>query len=88
MQIATVSEKGQVVIPAGLRRSLGIKAGTELGFELEGGFIRVSLKQAVTPSQIDSGYGLLRAKAPAKSVVSKRRLSDFDVAQAMRAKSK
>jgi AbrB family looped-hinge helix DNA binding protein len=33
---ATVSTKGQIVIPARLRESLGIEAGTRISFRLEG----------------------------------------------------
>jgi antitoxin PrlF len=77
---AIVSEKGQVVIPAALRRSLGIKPGTQLEFEREGNTIRVTVEGAVPPSRIDEGYGLL--KAPRAR--GQRRLSDFDPAVAMR----
>lgn len=80
MTTVTVSDKGQVVIPAAMRRNLGIKPGTELEFELEGSAIRVSLRQRVPASSIDSGYGLLRAKPSKKA----RSLTEFDVAQAMR----
>jgi len=76
----TVSEKGQVVIPAALRRSLGIKPGTQLEFEREGDTIRVTIEGAVPPSHIDEGYGLLKAAR----VRGQRRLSDFDPAVAMR----
>jgi antitoxin PrlF len=82
MPIVTVSEKGQVVIPAAIRRGLGIKPGTELDFELEGGSIRVSLRQSVPEASIDSGYGMLRAKR----VAQPRRLADFDAAAALRRK--
>ena len=41
MASVTVSEKGQVVIPAGIRRRLGIEPGSKLDFELEGDSIRV-----------------------------------------------
>jgi len=80
MKTVTVSEKGQVVIPAAIRRGLGIKPGTELEFELEGSSIRINLHQAVPATSIESGYGMLRAKASGKP----RNLDDFDVAQAMR----
>lgn len=80
MQTVTVSEKGQVVIPVAIRRSLGIKPGTELGFELEGASIRVSLRIPVPTSQIEDGYGMLQAKATR----APRHLQDFDVAQAIR----
>lgn len=69
-----------MVIPAALRRSLGIKPGTQLEFEREGDTIRVTVESAVPPSRIDEGYGLLKAAR----VRGKRRLSDFDAAVAMR----
>jgi antitoxin PrlF len=80
MLASTVSDKGQVVIPAAYRRMLGIKAGTALDFELEGSSLRVSLRHEVTRSAIDEGYGMLSAKSK-----SPRRLADFDVALAMKA---
>lgn len=80
MATVTVSEKGQVVIPAAIRRGLGIKAGCELDFELEGSSIRVSLRHAVPEASITSGYGMLTAK-PARGA---RKLQDFDAAEAMR----
>lgn len=80
MTTVTVSDKGQVVIPAAIRRGLGIKPGTELEFELEGSEIRVSVRHAVPTANIDEGYGMLRAKPSSKQ----RKLEDFDAAQAMR----
>ena len=80
MASVTVSEKGQVVIPASIRRDLGIKPGTELEFELEGASIRVTLRHDVEPTRIDEGYGMLRPKATGKP----RSLKDFDPAQALR----
>ena len=80
MATVIVSEKGQVVIPAALRRSLGIKPGTQLEFEREGDTIRVTVEGAVPLSRIDEGYGLLKAAR----VRGQRRLSDFDPAVAMR----
>jgi antitoxin PrlF len=80
MSKVTVSAKGQVVIPAAIRRGLGIKPGTELDFELDGGTIRVSLRQGVPPATIASGYGMLRAKPAGRP----RSLAEFDVAEAMR----
>ena len=42
--IVTVSEKGQVVIPAVLRARLGISAGTRLEVTEEGGNLRLLLE--------------------------------------------
>lgn len=80
MPIVTVSEKGQVVIPAAIRRDLGIKPGTELEFELEGSTIRVSMRHDVPAASLDAGYGMLKAR-PARRA---RKLMEFDVAAAMR----
>jgi antitoxin PrlF len=80
MPTVTVSEKGQVVIPAGIRREFGIKPGMQLDFEVEGTSIRVSVRHGVPITSIDSGFGMLKAKSSGKP----RRLLDFDVAEAMR----
>lgn len=79
MSIVTVSEKGQVVIPAEIRRQLGIMPGCQLDFSLEGNTIRVELKRRIQPSRSEDGYGMLVCTQPGE-----RRLADFDVAQAMR----
>jgi antitoxin PrlF len=81
MQSATVSDKGQVVIPAPLRQRLGIKPGSVLDFELDNAGLRIQLRHAATPSQLESGFGMLRAKP---SGGKRGKLSAFDVAQAMR----
>ncbi|EXJ13969.1 AbrB/MazE/SpoVT family DNA-binding domain-containing protein [Imhoffiella purpurea] len=79
MSAVTVSEKGQVVIPAAIRRRLGINPGSKLDFELEGDSIRIRLLKSIPPSRVEDGYGLLRCERPGE-----RRLADFDVADAMR----
>jgi AbrB family looped-hinge helix DNA binding protein len=79
MHTVTVSEKGQVVIPAEIRRQLGITPGCQLDFTLEGSTIRVELRRHVKPTRPEEGYGMLTCKKPGV-----RRLSEFDVAQAMR----
>jgi antitoxin PrlF len=84
MQNVTVSDKGQVVIPASIRRSLGIRPGVQLGFEVDGAVIRVSVQQAVVASDVASGYGMLKAKRTNK----KRDLMAFDIAAAMRTAAK
>jgi AbrB family looped-hinge helix DNA binding protein len=76
MHVVTVSEKGQVVIPAEIRRQLGITPGCQLDFTLEGNMIRVELKWRVTPTRPEDGYGMLVCTKPGS-----RCLSEFDVAQ-------
>ena len=79
MSSATVSEKGQVVIPAEIRKVLGIAPGTRLDFSVEGQSIRVEVARRAAPTRLEDGYGLLVCRKPGT-----RRLADFDVAQAMR----
>ena len=79
MSTVTVSDKGQVVIPAAIRRRLGIEPGTRLDFELEGDTIRVRPLRTVRRTRPEDGYGMLTCEQPGE-----RRLADFDVAAAMR----
>jgi antitoxin PrlF len=79
MSTVTVSDKGQVVIPATIRRRLGINPGSKLDFELEGDSIRIRLLKSIPTSRAEDGYGLLRC-----DLTGERRLADFDVADAMR----
>ena len=83
MQIVTVSEKGQVVIPADIRRRLGISPGCQLAFDLEGSVIHVRMKRRIVPTRVEDGYGMLHCSEPGD-----RRLADFDVAEAMREQEK
>lgn len=82
MRRITVSDKGQVVIPAAIRRRLGLVPGSKLDFELEGDSIRVRPLKSIPPSRAEDGYGLLRCELPGE-----RRLADFDVAEAMLAEA-
>ena len=63
---AYVTSKGQVVVPARLRRKFGIKPGTRLNFSEEKGRIVV---QPVTKEFIDSFCGIFKLKPGEKSAV-------------------
>jgi AbrB family looped-hinge helix DNA binding protein len=79
MVTVTVSDKGQVVIPAVIRKRLGITPGCQLAFILDGNAIRVEIKRkANNPTTIDEGFGMLVCP-PGQP----RQLSNFDVAKAM-----
>lgn len=56
METAIVTSKGQVVIPAKIRRALGIKAGTRLVFDQKQGTFEV---RPITEAYIDSVKGIL-----------------------------
>lgn len=79
MLTVTVSDKGQVVIPAEIRRRLGITPGCQLDFSLEGNVIHAEVKRPVTRSKAEDGFGMLVCRRPGT-----RHLADFDVARAMR----
>lgn len=79
MALVTVSEKGQVVIPASIRQRLGIFPGCQLDFTVDGNTIQIVVKRIIKPTDVEDGYGLLVCNKPGQ-----RRLDDFDVAQGMR----
>lgn len=56
METAIVTSKGQVVIPAKIRRSLGIRQGTRLVFDQKQGTIEV---RPITEAYIESVKGIL-----------------------------
>lgn len=63
---AYMTSKGQVVIPARLRRKYGLKEGTRLNFvEEEGRFV----VQPVTKEYISSFRGIFKSKPGEKSAV-------------------
>jgi antitoxin PrlF len=79
MSTVTVSDKGQVVIPADIRKTLGITPGCQLDFTLEGSTIRAELIRKIRASSLKEGFGMLVCN-PGRP----RSLANFDVAQAMR----
>lgn len=83
MPAATLTEKGQVVIPAEIRARHGLTPGTQVEFVDEGGTIRLVVRRRVTPSDPAAGYGLVKIKPTGKS----RRLADFDPASLLKGKA-
>jgi antitoxin PrlF len=79
MTAAIVSPKGQVVIPAPIRKQLGITPGSLVSVSVQDGAVRIALERPVKASTHDEGVGLLCYTGPA------RRLADFDVAALMHA---
>ena len=68
---AKVSEKGQVTIPKKLRDQLGIGAGDELDFEVEGG--RIVAGKVVEQDAIDRLYGSLKLPASTDELIDEMR---------------
>jgi AbrB family looped-hinge helix DNA binding protein len=80
MPAATLTAKGQIVIPAEIRQRHGLTPGTQLEFVDDGGSIRLVIHRRVLPSDPAAGYGLLR---PASKGVA-RRLAEFDAAATLK----
>lgn len=76
MPAATLTEKGEVVIPAEIRARHGLTPGTQIEFVDEGGTIRLVVRRRATPSDSAAGYGLVKFKPGGKP----RRLAEFDAA--------
>ena len=73
MDAAYVTTKGQLVIPARIRRKLGIKPGTKVCFVERGGNI---LFQPVTKEYIRSVCGMLKSTAPVTEELLSERKKD------------
>jgi AbrB family looped-hinge helix DNA binding protein len=82
---AYVTSKGQLVVPARLRRKYGIKAGTRVRFVERD---REILLQPVTRQYIRSVCGLLAAAGPATPDLLKERARDKQQEEARRGKSR
>ncbi len=66
MNAAYVTSKGQLVVPASIRRRFGIKPGTRINFVEEGDRI---IFQPVTKEYINSFCGIFKQKPGEKSIV-------------------
>ena len=80
MAAATLTEKGQIVIPAEIRARYELTPGTQVEFVDEGGVIRLLVRRRVKPTDPSAGYGLVKVK----SIGRTRRLSEFDAARLVR----
>ena len=56
MSTAAVSDRGQGVIPAEIRRLLGIAPGTRLDFTIEGHSLRVEVARRAAPTRLEDGW--------------------------------
>jgi AbrB family looped-hinge helix DNA binding protein len=79
MAAATLTVKGQVIIPAEIRARYELTPGTQVEFVDEGGAIRLVIRRRVAPSRPSAGYGLVKIE-PRSPGSPPRRLSSFDPA--------
>ncbi|MBB5272550.1 AbrB/MazE/SpoVT family DNA-binding domain-containing protein [Quisquiliibacterium transsilvanicum] len=76
MSTLLVSSKGQIVLPAALRRRLGMGAGARIEVLEEPDGLKLRVVRPVATADVTGMAGLV--KAPARGVP--RRLEDFDPA--------
>lgn len=74
--MATLTDKGQVVIPAAIRRRYGLVPGTKVEFVDVDGSIRLRITRPAPPSTVDEGFGMISLPRTGRE----RRLADFDPA--------
>lgn len=76
MSTLLVSSKGQIVLPAALRRRLGMGAGARIEVLEESDGVKLRIVRPVVTADIAELAGMV--KAPTRGVP--RRLKDFDAA--------
>lgn len=76
MRTLLVSSKGQIVLPAELRRRLGMGPGARIEVHEEQDGLKLRVVRAVAAADVNDLAGLV--KAPSRGVA--RRLEDFDPA--------
>jgi AbrB family looped-hinge helix DNA binding protein len=76
MAAATLTDKGQIVIPSEIRTRYGLTPGTQVEFVDDGTSIRLVVRRRVTPSDAARGYGMVKVASTGRP----RRLSTFDPA--------
>jgi AbrB family looped-hinge helix DNA binding protein len=80
MSAATLTERGQLVVPADIRRKYGLSPGTQVEFVDNGGTLRLVVRRRVAPSDPQAGFGMIKVGSRGRA----RRLSTFDAASLMR----
>jgi AbrB family looped-hinge helix DNA binding protein len=74
MSTLTVSSKGQIVLPAPVRRRLGLAAGAQLEVLEEPDGVRLRVVRSIRKSKVKALAGMVKLRAKGKP----RRLADFD----------
>jgi AbrB family looped-hinge helix DNA binding protein len=76
METSIVTVKGQVVIPAKLRRKYGIKSGTRIHFYENNGEIRMV---PVTHELIDANIGFLGTKGKLRRALAEEKKKEREL---------
>lgn len=83
MPTLLVSSKGQIVLPAAIRRRLGLGVGTQLELLEEPDGLRLRIVRAVPKTDLTQLAGMVQAPSAGKP----RRLQDFDPASLLSRKA-
>lgn len=70
MNTTIVTTKGQIVIPAEIRKKYGIEVGTKIRFDVEDGEIKLI---PITEEVIKSNIGMLKSKGKLLKVLLKEK---------------
>ena len=84
MTTMTVSSKGQIVLPANIRRRLGLMAGTQMEIIEEPDGVRLVVTRPVQTTDVAACAGMVTAPSKGKP----RKLSEFDAASLLRKTTK
>jgi antitoxin PrlF len=76
-RVSVVTRKGQVTIPADIRRALNIKEGDKVAFTMEEGRVKLSR----TGSVVAATAGALKSDMPALSAEEERRAAEEAIAE-------
>jgi antitoxin PrlF len=80
---SVVTRKGQITIPAEIRRALHIKEGDKVAFTMEKGEVKLSR----TGSVVEATAGALKSDMPSLSPGEERRASEQAIAEDVIARS-
>lgn len=75
--VSTITSKGQVTIPAGVRRALGVTARDRIVFVIEGD--RVSLRRA--SGIVERTVGAIKTAQPAETAEALREAAERAIAE-------
>jgi antitoxin PrlF len=76
-QLTVVTRKGQVTIPADIRRALGIKEGDKVAFVLEDKQVKLTKKGSV----VEQTAGALKSNHPALTPQEERKAAEEAIAE-------
>ena len=80
MSTVTLSSKGQIVLPAKVRRRLGLAAGSRLDLVEESDGVRLRVARLVPATRVAEVVGMVSARSKGKP----RKLHDFDASTLVR----